>query len=134
MIAVSAEGIALWIGVISAALVAAYALIRKTHRQENSADVDEQRKQNVADAKVNREEAEANEEYLRRQREKDRQENAEFIARVEAQLAEYHRRVEAANDGHVNCRQELAQVRGELIAANKRIADLEARLERAGVE
>lgn len=130
MLAISPEGVALWITGIVAALIGAVVAVRKALRSERSADIR---------AKLEDDGLQAD--YWRRQYDLKVESDRRYTERFSEQIKELMSRCREAEEAHIKSRKEFAEAQGELVVLryqnemkDVRIAMLEEKLSKAGVE
>ena len=108
---ISETGLAIAITAIGGAVFGLYALLRKTKREQDTADADANRKRIEADTEAIR---------IRYER---------FEAKLTAQMDDLYTKYRALDKEHIDCREEHAQARGELAAMRRDLAAKELRIE-----
>lgn len=108
------------IGVFATAFAGAYALLRRTKRQEDAADKKQSIDDNTSMAA-----------FWQKQLENQRRSDIEYHQKVDAQVAELYKGYKELEDKHLECREEHATQRGEIVVLRKQIAELESRLKGA---
>lgn len=114
---VSETGIAVLITAVGGAIFGLYALLRKTQREQNSADADAARKTDSDNA-----------DYWRRQYEIRCEADDKFKAKLVAQMDDLYAKHRESEKEHLACREEHAQARGELTALRRDLAAKETRI------
>lgn len=114
---VSETGLAVLITAVGGAIFGLYSLLRKTQREQNSADADAARKTDSDNA-----------DYWRRQYEIRCEADDKFKAKLVAQMDDLYAKHRESEKEHLACREEHAQARGELTALRRDLASKETRI------
>lgn len=111
---VTESGIVAVVTSLAAAAMGAYALYRRTKRNEDASDAEQERKDIEAEASL-----------WRRQYEEKCKSDERFNARIESQLADLYTKYQYSEKLHAKCLEEHAGAHAELQLAKARIAELE---------